>query len=142
MVFKYSAQELGDGENILGVADLLKDASIEPLGEEQDAFLVTCRTEAPAFTRVGENRLVVAAAASKAGEAAMKVTTVKVFTQNLADNLAPGSILKRWSRRPSRRSRSVSLAAQRTCGSARLIVEPLDCPRFPEHESMIGRPKM
>jgi len=72
------------------VADLLKDVSIEPLGKEQDAFLVACRTEASAFTRVSENRLVVAAAASKTGEATMKVTAVKVFTQNLADDLAPG----------------------------------------------------
>jgi hypothetical protein len=93
VVFEDSAQELGDGEYILGVADLLKDVSIEPLGKEQDAFLVTCRTEAPAFTRVGQNRLVVAAAASKTGEATMKVTAFKVFTQNLADNLAPGSVL-------------------------------------------------
>jgi hypothetical protein len=93
VVFKDSAQELGDGEHILGAADLLKDVSIEPLGEEHDAFLVTCRTEAPAFTRVGQNRLVVAAPASKTGEATMKVTAVKVFTQNLADDLAPGAVL-------------------------------------------------
>jgi len=93
VVFKDSAQELGDGEHILGVADLLKDVSIEPLGKEQDTFLVACRTEAPAFTRVSENRLVVATAASKTSEATMKVTAVKVFTQNLADDLAPGAVL-------------------------------------------------
>ena len=93
VVFKDSAQKLGDGEDILGVADLLKDVSIEPLGKEQDTFLVACRTEAPAFTRVSENRLVVAAAASKTGEATMKVTAFKVFTQNLADDPAPGAIL-------------------------------------------------
>jgi hypothetical protein len=33
------------------------------------------------------------APAGETGEATMKVTAVKVFTQNLADNLAPGSVL-------------------------------------------------
>jgi hypothetical protein len=36
-----------------------------------------------------------------------------------------GGLTKRWSRRPSRQSRSGALAAQRTRGSARLSVEPL-----------------
>ena len=40
MVFENGAQELGDGEDVLGVADLLQDVRIEPLGEKQDALLL------------------------------------------------------------------------------------------------------
>jgi hypothetical protein len=34
VVFENGAQELGDGEDVLGVADLLQDVGIEPLGEK------------------------------------------------------------------------------------------------------------
>jgi len=40
VVFENGAQELGDGEDVLGVADLLRDVCIEPLGEKQDALLL------------------------------------------------------------------------------------------------------
>jgi len=40
MVFEDGAQELGDGEDELGMADSLEDVGIEPLGEEQDALLL------------------------------------------------------------------------------------------------------
>jgi len=40
VVFENGAQELGDGEDELGMADLLEDVGIEPLGEEQDALLL------------------------------------------------------------------------------------------------------
>jgi hypothetical protein len=43
--FENGAQELGNGEDELGVADLLEDVAVEPLGEKQDAFLLACGTE-------------------------------------------------------------------------------------------------
>jgi hypothetical protein len=52
VVFENGAQELGDGEDVLSVADLLEDVAVEPLGEKQDAFLVACGTEEPAFTGI------------------------------------------------------------------------------------------
>jgi hypothetical protein len=45
VVFENGAQELGDGEDVLGVADLLQDVRIEPLGEKQDALLLARGTE-------------------------------------------------------------------------------------------------
>jgi site-specific DNA recombinase len=40
VVFENGAQELGDGEDVLGMADLLQDVRVEPLGEKQDALLL------------------------------------------------------------------------------------------------------
>ena len=40
VVFENGAQQLGDGEDVLGVADLLQDVPVEPLGEKQDALLL------------------------------------------------------------------------------------------------------
>ena len=50
MEFENGAQELGNGEDKLGVADLLEDVAVEPLGEKRDAFLLACGTEEPALT--------------------------------------------------------------------------------------------
>jgi hypothetical protein len=38
--FENGAQELGDGEGLLGMATLFQDVCIEPLGEKQDALLL------------------------------------------------------------------------------------------------------
>jgi hypothetical protein len=40
VVFENGAQELGDGEDVLGMADLLQDVRVEPLREKQDALLL------------------------------------------------------------------------------------------------------
>ena len=59
--------QLGDDEDILGVADLLQDVSVEPLGEKQNAFLFAGGTKEPAFSRMGKNRPAAAAAAPVEG---------------------------------------------------------------------------
>ena len=41
MVFEDWAEKLGDRKNILVVADLDENASVEPFGEQQDALLLT-----------------------------------------------------------------------------------------------------
>jgi len=38
--FENGAQELGDGEGLLGMAALFQDVRIEPLGEKQNALLL------------------------------------------------------------------------------------------------------
>jgi hypothetical protein len=40
VVLENGAQELGDGENILVMADFLEEVNVEPLGEKQDALLL------------------------------------------------------------------------------------------------------
>jgi hypothetical protein len=40
VVFEYRAQELGDGEDVLGVVDLFQNVRIKPLSEKQDALLL------------------------------------------------------------------------------------------------------
>ena len=50
VAFEDGAQELEDGEDKLGVADLLADVGVEPLGEKQDALLLARWAEDPAFT--------------------------------------------------------------------------------------------
>ena len=40
VVFENGAQELGDGEDVLDMADLLQDVRVEPLREKQDALLL------------------------------------------------------------------------------------------------------
>ena len=40
MVLEDGAQELGNGEDELGVTDLFEDVRVKPLGEKQDALLL------------------------------------------------------------------------------------------------------
>ena len=93
MVLKYRAQELGDGEDVLGVTDRLQDVRVEPFGEEQDALLVARGTKKPAFTGICEDRLVAAAPAAKTRETSMKVSTFQILAHHLADDGAPGAVL-------------------------------------------------
>ena len=93
MVPKYRAQELGDGEDVLGVTDRLQDVSIEPFGEEQDALLVARGTKKPAFTGICEDRLIATAPAAKTRETSMKVSTFQILAHHLADDGAPGAVL-------------------------------------------------
>lgn len=72
------AQELGDGEDILGVTDRFEDVRVEPFGEKQDALLLARGTEESAFTGICEDRprkrdvpLVAPAAAGKTRETSM-----------------------------------------------------------------------
>ena len=83
MVFEDGAQELGDGKNVLGMADLFEDVGIEPFGKQEDAFLLAGGAKEPAFTGIGKDRLVAAAAAGETGETSMKVSTLQVVAQDL-----------------------------------------------------------
>ena len=65
VVFENGAQELGDGEDELGVADLLEDVGIEPLGEKQDVLLLARGTKKPAFAGIREDCLIAAAVAAQ-----------------------------------------------------------------------------
>jgi hypothetical protein len=57
VVFEDGAQKLGDGENELGVADLLENVSVEPLGEKQDALLLARGAKQAAFAGIGTSGL-------------------------------------------------------------------------------------
>jgi len=93
VVFENGAQELGDGEDEPGVTDLFEDASVESLGEEQDAFLLACGTEEPALTGICKHRPVAAVSAAKLGRAAIEVAACQELVHDLADDLAPGAAL-------------------------------------------------
>jgi hypothetical protein len=93
MVFENGTQKFWDCENKLGVADLLEDVCVEPLGKKQDAFLLTGGTKKPAFAGVGQDSLIAATVTAKPGETSMKVSTVRILAHYLADDGAPVAVL-------------------------------------------------
>jgi hypothetical protein len=59
------AQKLGDGEDELGVTELLEDVRVEPLGKKQDALLLARRTKQAAFAGISKDGLIAAAVAAE-----------------------------------------------------------------------------
>lgn len=93
VVFEDGAQEFGDGEDELGVADLFEDVRVEPLREKQEALLLARRTKQAAFAGVGEDSLIAAAMAAETGESSVQVCTLQILTHHLADDGTPAAVL-------------------------------------------------
>jgi hypothetical protein len=92
-MLKKPAQKLWDRENELGVAGLLEDVRVEPLGEKQDALLLARGAKEAAFAGVGEGGLIAAAVAAKTRKTLIQISTFQILAPHLADDGTPTAIL-------------------------------------------------
>jgi hypothetical protein len=93
VVFENNAQKLRDCEDVLRVADLFENMSVEPLGKKQDAFLLTGGTKQPAFAGIGEDGLIAASVAAKTRKTSLQVSTIQLLAHDFPNDGAPAAIL-------------------------------------------------